>query len=302
MAFYSGLANSLQDLMDALVGHCTAEGWSWSDSILSKENTYVSLSVENVGAFGTQNVIRLIAGKGVLGSTLQNKSPLGVAIGTAITNSNYGMTQFPVEYNLHINSNNEVFLICKYSIDFFHWLAWGDNFIGGTFGVPQTGRFTYNHDRWPMVAIEINRGGSGNQDAPCCAFFWNTDYPNYATPKNYTGSVWDGTNWITSSNAIQSLEPLVARQSSNFFSESVLLPINIGRQVASNKTQILAMVQNARYVRVDNYEPEQIITLGSDKWKIYPFYRKNIQERDGGWFGGADHTGTFGWAIKYDGP
>jgi len=59
-------------------------------------------------------------------------------------------------------------------------------------------------------------------------------------------------------------------------------------------------LQNARTLRVDNYDPGQIITLGDDQWRIYPFYRKNADQRDGTTSSGGDHSGTMGWAIRYD--
>lgn len=303
MAYYSGQASSYQEIINIVVNHCTNEGWSWNDPVLSKGDAFISLQVANVGAYSdTQNLIRLVGGFGTTGSTLLNPSPIGFAIGTAVGNSSNGMTQFPIQYSLHINSSNEVYLICRYSVDFFMWFAWGETFVGGSFGVPASGRYANRHSRWPMVVMTAASGGGGNQDGPSCAFFWNTNYPALSQPKNYTCCIKHDQVWQTSVNAIQQAAPLVARQPSNFFDEAILLPIRPSRIVAENKTQILAEIQHARYLRIDHYEPEQIIALGHERWKVYPFYRKNTQQRNGGAAGGADHTGTFGWAIRYDGP
>ena len=69
---------------------------------------------------------------------------------------------------------------------------------------------------------------------------------------------------------------------------------------ASNKVSILAKIENARYLRIDNLQPEQILTFGAEKWMVFPFHKKNSSVRDGGT--SIDHSGTFGWAIRYDGP
>ena len=82
--------------------------------------------------------------------------------------------------------------------------------------------------------------------------------------------------------------------------ESVLVPIQVITSRPSNLWSLVGELTHARYVRLDNLEPGQLITLGPDRWKVYPFYRKDATARDGG--DGIDHTGTLGWAIRYDGP
>lgn len=97
--------------------------------------------------------------------------------------------------------------------------------------------------------------------------------------------------------------PHLSRSPSAWNQESPLLPIQCTLVRASSKVSLVADIRNARYLRVDNHSPEQIIELGPDRWKIYPFYRKNTSARDGSVAPvGTDHTGTFGWAIRYDGP
>ena len=300
MAYYSGQATSYQEIIDAVVDHLQSEGWAWNGVVLSKENVFVSLQLVNVGSYTTtQNVIRLVGGSGLNGSNLLNSSPIGNAIGTFVHDSSYGMTSFPIEYNLHIN-DLEVYLICNYNIEYFMWLAFGAGWIGGTFGVPPSGRYQYGHTRWPLASIWGTGGGAGNQDQPSAAFFWNTNYSSLVLPKNYTGCVLFGSSWYTGVNAIQNIAPLVDRQPNNWNNEALFLPINVTTLVGGNKSQILKSIQTARYIRLDNFEPKQIIQMGSDKWKVYPFYRKNSAQRNGGF--DIDHTGTFGWAIRYDGP
>lgn len=301
MAYYSGQAASYQEIINTVVGHLQSEGWTWNGVVLSKENVFVSLQLANVG-FNTltQNVIRLVGGEGLGGTNLLNPSPIGNAIGTFVANSSYGMTSFPVEYHLHIN-NLEVYLICNYNLDYFMWLAFGEGYIGGTFGVPAAGRYQYNSTRWPLASIRSTGGGGGNQDSPSAAFFWNTNFPSLLTPKNYTGCILLNSTWHTNVNAIGSISPLMDRQPNNWNNEAVFLQIQPAMIVSSSKSQILKIIQTARYIRLDNFEPKQIIQMGSEKWKVYPFYRKNSAQRNGG-DDGIDHTGTFGWAIRYDGP
>lgn len=304
MAYYSGQASSLSELISEIVRCCEAEGYIYSNSILLKDNIHIFFEVTDIGINkNSQNVIRLVAGAGSNSSGLISPSPLGFCIGDATNtygSNSHGMKKFPVEYNLHI-FGNEAYFICKYDVDKFHWLAWGEGFISGSFGAPSTGKNAGMHSRWPMVSIDTWRGGyGGNQDSPSCAFFWNTNYHTSTWVKNYAGCIYDGSKWLKDVNAIQCLTPLMARQPASALGGSCFLPIQITQQVASNKTQILKSIEHSRFLRIDEYEPEQVISLGSDHWKIYPFYRKNSAQRNGG--EDIDHTGTFGWAIRYDGP
>ena len=312
MAYYSGQASSYQELLNVLVAACQDQGWIWSAPVLSNNGCYLKVEVANVGAYSnSQQVIRLVAGNGATGATLQDTAQVGHALGTTIQNTNYGIS-FPVEYALHIHAQpNEVYLIVKYNINYFQWLAFGNstsadnslrNWAGGSFGVPVSGGYEYPHTRWPFVVIFPTGGGGGNQDGPCAAPFWNTDFPSYLTPKNYTSTIHNGSEWIHTATAVKSLAPLIDRNISSFFQEAALLPILPTYTVASNKTIVIAQIAHARYLRIDNYEPGQILTLGNERWKIYPFYKKDSTNRNGGNYYGGDDTGTFGWAIRYDGP
>ena len=83
---------------------------------------------------------------------------------------------------------------------------------------------------------------------------------------------------------------------------TILLPIKCVKPRTSSGKTIVASLNNARYTRIDNIVPGEIITFGADQWKIYPFLRKDATVRNGvGWSSGAPHSGTFGYAIKYTG-
>ena len=85
-----------------------------------------------------------------------------------------------------------------------------------------------------------------------------------------------------------------------FNGEAVMAPIQpyVGR--GSNMISVVAQLRHARYLRIDYIDPGEIITLGSDRWKAYPHYRKNAAVPRGS-RDGVD-SGAFGWAIEYDGP
>ena len=86
-------------------------------------------------------------------------------------------------------------------------------------------------------------------------------------------------------------------------SANVLLPIKPVAVRSSGGVTIIANPKNARYLRIDNVSPGEVISFGADKWKCYPFFKKDIAQRDGvPGITGASHSGTFGYAVRYDGP
>ena len=87
---------------------------------------------------------------------------------------------------------------------------------------------------------------------------------------------------------------------SKWSDNAMLLPIHIINSVTDIKVALVADLSYARYLRIDNFEPNQIIEFGNEQWKVYPFFKKNSAVRDGG--STINHTGTFGWAIKIDNP
>lgn len=85
----------------------------------------------------------------------------------------------------------------------------------------------------------------------------------------------------------------------------VLLPVkNIVARSAGGVTTVLQH-KHLRWIRNDLIENEEIIEYGADRWKCYPALRKNLETRDG-YTGslsyGFTHSGTYGYAVRYDGP
>jgi hypothetical protein len=81
--------------------------------------------------------------------------------------------------------------------------------------------------------------------------------------------------------------------------EAILIPIIafVGR---GSFIAPCAQLQHARNLRIDNYEFAQIITLGGDKWMVFPWFLKEPADRNH--YGRQDGTGTYGWAVRYEGP
>lgn len=316
MAYYSGQASSYQELQTVLTNACVEQGWTWADGILNKGLAYVKLSV-------TTNGIIIQGGTGKSGSTLINASQITPRMGT-IHATLGNKIAFPLSYNIHVFQNpDELFFILK-SNEYYYWLSFGNSNLQTSYG---TGMWlsacalrdleVYTGGSSGGVLIDASGSGLDSYNggiASSTALFWKTN--NITAEKSQDtincsihGGQWVGSPTLASYNAYDrilsptTLHPLLSLLPSKILSDSILMPIQAYVVTNSSKLVMVADLKNARYVRIDNFEPDQILQIGTDKWKIYPFYRKNISKKDGQVVGGMiDHSGTFGWAIRYDGP
>ena len=301
MAYYSGQAASYAELLTVLVNGCVAQGWTWADGILRKNGCYIKL--EEITS-GTATGIRATGGTGVSGSSLLNAAATKPRMGNP---GAINLITFPVLYHLFV-FDNEVYFIIKFNINTFHYLAFGKSDIalsenGLWISATACGAGIYSNSTGGVAITETSGGAGGAVNASAVAPFWNgnnfaDNWSNAVIAHGLDGVIWSGGTKIA--NFVSSLAPLNARQPSAWSTDAILLPIQIYIDRASSKKSLACQLQNSRYIRVDNLNPEQIIQFGSEKWMIFPFYKKDITSRNGGGF--VDHTGTFGWAIRYDGP
>ncbi|MCY1266020.1 hypothetical protein D9M68_511910 [compost metagenome] len=318
-AYYTGSVTSFAALLTALQSACTDNGWVLDSGILSKGAAFVKLATVTHG-------ITVQGGTSQSGATLNGASPQTPRLGK-IHNSLGAQAVWPMTYHIHLGTApEEVYCIVRHNVDYFWWLAFG---VSDVVGLPGTGLWlganaklapeTYTGGAFTNGGVWMNSAGSGGDTyqggvTATGALFWKTNNINAANSQNTVHSNLDGNAWadtatdssVTAAGRLQApifIQQLLDRSPSAWNNEAVLLPIQAYLTRASSKASLVVDLRHARYVRVDNYDPEQIITLGPDRWKVYPFYRKNVARRDGQVGGGLiDDTGTFGWAIRYDGP
>lgn len=330
MAHYTGIANDFAELLTALRNACVTEGWTLTGDVLSKGGAYIKVEDITLDA-NTPRSLMLTGGTGLSGSTLLQPSAVTPRMGRG--HNNAAAYVWPMTYHIHIHANpDEVFFIANWSIEYFMWLAFGVSDVPGLAGtglwLTANAMRRYNSGFLEPVSFSYtmaaNTGGSGpgfNNYYRNSGPFWRT-YSRYeaGTAASYgpfyqdavhTGlnalgaDGWAGVPIATGAaapgniDAIRAVDPHMARQPSVWNNEAILLPIQVYETTGSNKRQLILDVRHARYLRIDNYAPGQVITLGPDQWKVYPFWRKSIAERNVG--EGKEHTGTFGWAIRYDG-
>lgn len=300
MAYYSGTAASLTALRTALLTHAQADGWTLTGDVLSKAGVYFQITenATNIKCLGCES------------NAVANPAPAVVQIGRLYTGTPTWSITFPCNYEV-FGFVDELFLVVNYEVSLYQWMAFGKSSVpgipgqGGWFGA-SGGRDWSSGSIYGQVPIEISING--------------TDYPyGYTTAALFFGTVpnyWDraANCWVnhgldshgwtefgSSSDfvtGIRASNTLLAGLPSAWNLETVLLPLRAYKRRPGYKISLIADLQNARHTRIDNLTPGDILTIGSDKWKVFPWYTKNAAARNGG-FG---HTGTFGWAIRYKGP
>jgi len=212
---------------------------------------------------------------------------------------------------------DEVYLILNYNVSYHYWLAFGvsdvPNLPGTGLWLAATFRRNWTSDGSNGDGFRIDATTGGSQSGATRAFmsgafFWNSSkipglaYSAEAIHTGLDGGSWAGGPSDNNSGAIDAIQPavpLIGRTPSPWNSDAPLIPIQVHQWRPSSKCSLVADIRHARYIRVNNYEPGDLITLGNDVWKVFPFHLKNSAVPNGG--SGLAHTGTFGWAIRYDG-
>jgi len=300
MAYYSGSAVDMAAVRSALVAACVTEGWSWDggSEVLSHATLGLHLRVQVVSGF-----LRLLGRTSATAGDMSHVVQMGPFTGD--TTQPLPALVYPVAYELFVFAQ-EVFCVINYAVDCYQWCAFGKSTVQG---LPGTGMWVgasaplERSGYGGGINIRVDSGASAGYGHFCPALFWTT---LYAPEESRVHSDLDGQGWWSGQAinenpiGITASVPLIGLLPNAWNSEAVLLPIRACKRRQNNKISLTADLENARYTRVDNYAPGEIITIGSDRWKVFPWYRKNTAFRDGG--SRINHTGTFGWAIRYEGP
>lgn len=318
MPYYTGTANSFAELKTALINACVAEGYTLvGTEILTKGTSAVRIQNNTASVADKDIGLIITGGLGVSAGALISPSPNTPRMGRVSTAIN--LPAWPMIYEIHIwDDPDEVYFKAIYNVDSYYWLAFG---MSDMPGLTATGQWI---DANAIARTGVTSGGVGITPAGAtqagsgfssCALFWQTSQRQVSEASYCEGAIasgLDAVNWAgnpasssseTAKYAFSSVTAaatLLSVLPNAWNSESPLVPVVVLQWRDSAKCSVVANLKHARYCRIDNYAPGQIITLGSDRWKVQPFYRKNSAARNGG--SGVNHTGTFGWAIRYDGP
>ena len=288
MAYYNGTVANLSGLLAALTTACVTDGWTYAGGELTKHGCIFPISVDTYSSPYTRLRMQIKS------PTTSNSSSLA-----SIREMSTVSISYPAEYHI-FSFDREVYCILNIAPGEYAWLAVGCSsisvtgsgaFLAGSCGSATKTTLEYNN---PMFF----RSGSTNTSQISSSFFHTGfSYPLEFYPGTSNISLPLGAfGWYESTYGIGTTQP------NNFSGESILTPLQIWAQFSASNHCLVFVSDHARYLRIDNYEDEQIITYGADKWMIFPFMKRNSASRSNVNPYHEKSSGTFGWAIRYEGP
>ena len=318
MAYSTGVVNSISDIRTTVINTCVAAGWTWNPTheVLHKGTMFnkITMTAKELFVLGRR-------------SLTDGDAPNVVGIGLLVNRPSRPTfeIEFPATYHLFI-FDEEIYCVINYAINMYQWFCFGKSTVQG---LPGSGNWVagfrgdvtpayYNGNEYPL---NMNLSTYGNLNfgdglTHCPVIFGSPAFRNFSffdglscARSYFVDSGLDDEGWWmlsgkaygTSSNdfanpGLYSAWPEIQLTPSSWNSEGVLLPISAYKNRPSNRVSLVAQLANARHLRIDNYEERQIITLGMDQWMVFPCYKRDIVSRNGG----VTHTGTLGFAIKYE--
>lgn len=320
MAYQTGVVNNLVDIQTTVRLFLTANGWTWSGGgspVLYKDQVFVKFLTPTV------DTVMFIGTTALTGGS---DAPRQVGMGRMVYDGSGNvpaLLTFPATYWAFLNGD-EFYFVLNYDTTRYQFVTWGKSTLD--VGAGATGMFiagTINNlMRQPGYTnlgclINISAGSGGmigfGSQARTAAPFWDSsqgagdangssfaDLGSSFVHSAIGGVSWrlgvqtDATTWTYPGNGhagnLQSVLP------NTWNGESPFLPLRAYRLVAESKISLVLDLQYARQCRIDNFADNEIVTIGSDQWQVFPFHRRNMTSRNGGAY--VDHTGTFGWAIR----
>lgn len=306
MAFQTGSIGSASALRDTIEAFAVANGWTLGSGVLSNGDSFVKLDVVSANAH------YLLTVQGATSSDFygtQNTGQPGIYI-EDWTGATYWL----------FASATPCLIWCavKHGTDWYQWLGFGDAKKHGTWA----GGNWYGASRWYFAGLttghltdppQVGMSFYGNYGAGCALF---ADYsstgsianaylhcdieggPWSANPSNTPGHV---AHLSSKGGAFSTAGYWLARQPNLWNGQSMLVPFWLHMDRPDGMVSLVAEIPGLRSLRIDNYNPGEIVTVGADQWMCFPWQQKDAAHPGGN--GPLSPTsGCIGYAVAYDGP
>jgi hypothetical protein len=274
MAYSTGSAGTPADLQQALKTAADAAGWTVADNLIYRDGCYFAVTQSAVG-------LTITGGTGASGGNLTGGAPDTMYLGYPSADP----IAYPCVWHAFAFAG-EVYFVVHYNVEYFQHLAFGKSTVAG---LPGTGAWFSATYRTSSNHIDCRLDGSvGSAYGTAAAIFWAISWTN-----GYVHHGLDGGGWSVAANGALGIYSLNAVLPNAWNSESALLPLRAWQARPSSMYSLVADLEHARALRVNNYTPGQILTLGNDEWKVFPWYRKYVSGSISG-----QQSGTFGWAVR----
>lgn len=298
MAYYTGTAASVTALRSELINALQAEGWTWNSGqeVIYKGACFMKLALALSWNLGPALLAypRTALSGGSMPSGADDYGCIGTNVAQVATN-------YPLFFHIFI-FENEVYLVINYSFEYWQFLTFG---VSQTPGLLGTGVFvssTYrarSSSSYTNVILPTNTRNLSFLQSVAVPFY-NPPVGNAGSRNTYIDHGLSPASWdVGGASNAQHAVPGFRCTPNGFNGETVFFPIRAYAQVGDNAA-VVAELENARYCRVDNYAPGEVVTLGEERWMIIPGFKKNLD--DPAPTSPSNHSGGIGWAVRYEGP
>lgn len=308
MAYQTGVITSAADLVVVITDFAVANGWVSNGNVLSKGGTYIRLTAPSTSEVRIEGA----------------RNGNFVAPDLCGRHSRIYNTAWPTSATYHLaafDNPDTVWCTINFAVTTHQHIGfgtiekYGDWAGGGWFHAQHT---PASADGGVCSVIDGSQQPYYPSSPRECALFWspqlrdawNGYYQENAASNLHCelrGYVWEppigntaiGVHCPTIVSPIHKYNPNV------FNGQTVLTPFQLFLQNTDGHYMSIGHVGHLRFVRLTNYNPGDMIELGTDRWKLFPWHIKNAAYPDGkqvAYSDGNYSTGLLGVAVLYDGP
>jgi hypothetical protein len=309
MAYQTGTVTSTADLASVITNFAVANGWTLNSGVLSKGDAYIRLQV--------------ISGSEIRIDAARNGNFSAPDISprySRIFNTTWPST---ATYHIFAFSNPDtVWCTINFDVIKFQHIGFGMIEKYGTWGGGQWFHAQHTQESTSRDG-NVTSYIDGNVDpvyslnmSTECALFWGArsggTYLDNEPSKiqcDLRGNVWEPPPSTTDVHVFmpQIVTPIHKTNPNAFNGQTVLTPFIPFLKGGDGYFMSLGHIGHLRFAKLANYDPGDVITIGPDRWKVFPWYIKDTTKPDGEkspatWSPYLPSTGILGVAVRYDGP
>ncbi len=301
MPYQTGTVANPADLKTTIETFAVARGWSLSSGVLSKGGSYIRLSAPD------GDTVAIEASFDNFSSQAPHAPRIYIPSGWPATYHLFGFTDV-----------DNIYCVLNYNVSRHQYIAFGKLLKYGTWtgGTWASATFPQLVTTMPGVGVigtppaltgafyggsPPGRTGGAIQCSSDSGAVGTANRHNSIMHAEIDGNIWGAPSHDEFRISCSSMTGnLINRLPNAWNSQTLLLPYQMIATRPSDYRSLIGELPHIRACRVDNHESGDVITIGAESWKIFPWLEKNSVQRNGS--GGSGHSGTAGWAIKYDGP
>lgn len=302
MAYQTGTASDFVALRTELFNFCQLQGYTLiGGQMLQKGDVYAQIEAS------TTAHLRMRGGTGQDGSGNPTGAPHALWTSMRGTLPDGTVVVWPITYHFHYRASPDaVFVAIEHNNGFSQHLLFGDmakaaNFVGGGYYSASWGDGSFLSNG----QIRLQQSCLNMEVLPFQGLFAQISGARFAG--SYLHAETGGRTWFERSVNIantlytgESLYELRLRSLNPWNNGMNLVPWYLFGTNVSDNLIVLGELPQIRFCRMRHYNIGDVITIGADKWKLYPVLLKNASIPDPG--AGQFHSGDYGIAVAYDGP